>query len=72
MCMCPRSGYPDFAKLRITSYNVCYTKLLRKWVDNPSQKKILTSLGVDYLQGFGISKALDENELIEHYNKGLK
>ena len=43
-----------------------------KWVDNPSQKKILTSLGIDYLQGFGISKALDETELIEHYNKGLK
>lgn len=41
-----------------------------KWVDKSPQRKTLTALGVDYLQGFGIAKAIDEFELIEYYNKG--
>lgn len=39
-----------------------------KWVDNDKQKNKLTSLGIDYLQGFGISKPLAEQELISKYN----
>ncbi|MGC9351903.1 MAG: EAL domain-containing protein [Sulfurovum sp.] len=41
-----------------------------KWVDKEQQKKELISLGVDYLQGFGIGKQIDEYQLIEQYNKG--
>lgn len=41
-----------------------------KWVDKEQQKKELRSLGIDYLQGFGIGKAIDEYQLIEQYNKG--
>lgn len=41
-----------------------------KWVDKEDQKEKLKALGVDYLQGFGIAKPLNEYELIEHYNKG--
>jgi len=39
-----------------------------KWVDNETQKNKLKSLGLDYLQGFGISKPLSEKQLIETYN----
>jgi len=39
-----------------------------KWVDKEIQKKKLIALGVDYLQGFGIGKAINETELLEHYN----
>ena len=41
-----------------------------KWVDKEKQKEELISLGIDYLQGFGIAKALSETQLIEKYNKG--
>jgi EAL domain-containing protein (putative c-di-GMP-specific phosphodiesterase class I)/GGDEF domain-containing protein len=41
-----------------------------KWVDKENQKQTLKHLGVDYLQGFGISKPINEYELIEKYNKG--
>jgi len=41
-----------------------------KWVDKKEQKKELIHLGIDYLQGFGIAKALSETQLIEKYNKG--
>jgi EAL domain-containing protein (putative c-di-GMP-specific phosphodiesterase class I) len=43
-----------------------------KWVDKEEQKKKLRSLGIDYLQGFGIAKPIDEYQLIEQYNKGNK
>ncbi|MBD3791022.1 MAG: EAL domain-containing protein [Campylobacterales bacterium] len=43
-----------------------------KWVDKEEQKEKLRSLGIDYLQGFGIAKPLDEYHLIEQYNKGNK
>ncbi len=41
-----------------------------KWVDKEKQKEELISLGIDYLQGFGIARALSETQLIEKYNKG--
>jgi EAL domain-containing protein (putative c-di-GMP-specific phosphodiesterase class I) len=39
-----------------------------KWVDTDSQKTRLKELGVDYLQGFGISKPIPEKTLIDRYN----
>ncbi len=39
-----------------------------KWVDNDTQKNKLKSLGIDYLQGFGISKPISEKQLIDTYN----
>ncbi len=39
-----------------------------KWVDKEEQKHILKSLGVDYLQGFGIAKPICEQEIIDRYN----
>ncbi len=39
-----------------------------KWVDNESQKTKLRELGMDYLQGFGISKPISEQALIDSYN----
>jgi len=39
-----------------------------KWVDNDTQKNKLRSLGIDYLQGFGISKPISEKQLIDKYN----
>jgi EAL domain-containing protein (putative c-di-GMP-specific phosphodiesterase class I) len=39
-----------------------------KWVDNDIQKNKLRALGIDYLQGFGISKPISEKQLIDTYN----
>ncbi len=39
-----------------------------KWVDRESQKKKLIATGIDYLQGFGVGKALTETQLLEKYN----
>ena len=39
-----------------------------KWVDNKAQKNKLKELGIDYLQGFGISKPISEQILIDTYN----
>ena len=39
-----------------------------KWVDNEAQKKKLRSLGIDYIQGFGVSRSIDEDTLINRYN----
>ncbi len=39
-----------------------------KWVDNDTQKNKLKSLGIDYLQGFGIAKPISEQQLIDTYN----
>lgn len=39
-----------------------------KWVDNKSQKSKLKDLGIDYLQGFGISKPISEQTLMDRYN----
>lgn len=39
-----------------------------KWVDNDEQKKMLRVLGINYIQGFGVSKPINETELISRYN----
>ena len=39
-----------------------------KWVDNEAQKNKLKTLGIDYIQGFGVSKPIDEETLINRYN----
>jgi len=39
-----------------------------KWVDKPEQQEELIKMGIDYLQGFGIAKVINENELIDRYN----
>jgi EAL domain-containing protein (putative c-di-GMP-specific phosphodiesterase class I) len=43
-------------------------KTVAKWVDNDEQKKKLKALGINYIQGFGVSKAISEDELINRYN----
>jgi len=39
-----------------------------KWVDKEEQKNKLSTLGISYLQGFGIRKPLSEQSLIQTYN----
>jgi len=39
-----------------------------KWVDNDIQKSKLKTMGIDYLQGFGIAKPISEQTLIDTYN----
>ena len=39
-----------------------------KWVDTEEQKDKLNTLGISYLQGFGIAKPLSEHTLIQTYN----
>ena len=39
-----------------------------KWVDNEDQEKKLKTLGINYIQGFGVSKPIDEETLINRYN----
>ena len=39
-----------------------------KWVDKEEQKETLKSLGIDYIQGFGVGKQLTEHDLIKKYN----
>ena len=41
---------------------------IAKWVDKDAQKTKLKALGVDYIQGFGVGKAISEKELIDTYN----
>jgi EAL domain-containing protein (putative c-di-GMP-specific phosphodiesterase class I)/GGDEF domain-containing protein len=41
---------------------------IAKWVDKESQKTKLKTLGVDYIQGFGVGKPILEKELIDAYN----
>lgn len=43
-------------------------KTVAKWVDNEVQKKKLWTLGIHYMQGFGVSKVLSESELIAQCN----
>lgn len=43
-------------------------KTVAKWVDNDDQKRRLKELGIDYIQGFGVSRSLQEDELINIYN----
>jgi EAL domain-containing protein (putative c-di-GMP-specific phosphodiesterase class I) len=39
-----------------------------KWVDNAAQKEKLRRLGIEYVQGFGVSKPISERQLIDTYN----
>ncbi len=39
-----------------------------KWVDKEEQKHTLSTLGISYLQGFGIRKPISEQALIQTYN----
>ena len=45
-----------------------HVQTVAKWVDNEAQKKKLRVLGIQYMQGFGISKPLNEEALINRYN----
>jgi EAL domain-containing protein (putative c-di-GMP-specific phosphodiesterase class I)/GGDEF domain-containing protein len=45
-----------------------HIKTIAKWVDNDAQKKKLRVLGIHYIQGFGVSKILTEQALIDRYN----
>jgi len=45
-----------------------HAKTVAKWVDKEEQKRELIALGIDYLQGFNIEKALNEEQLIDKYN----
>lgn len=39
-----------------------------KWVDKAEQKSLLQTLGIDYMQGFGIGEPFNERDLINQYN----
>jgi len=43
---------------------------IAKWVDKDEQKDKLTKLGINYLQGFGISKPINTNQLITTHTQG--
>ncbi|MEN8726436.1 MAG: EAL domain-containing protein [Sulfurovum sp.] len=45
-----------------------HIQTVAKWVDNETQKKKLKTLGIDYIQGFGVSKPILEEALINRYN----
>ncbi len=45
-----------------------HIQTVAKWVDNETQKKKLKTLGIDYIQGFGVSKPILEDALINRYN----
>ena len=45
-----------------------HIQTVAKWVDNKTQEKKLKTLGIDYIQGFGVSKPIDEEVLINRYN----
>ncbi len=60
--------YAMFVSMVTMSKNLHITTVA-KWVDKDEQKQTLISMGIDYLQGFGIAKAISETKLIETYNK---
>lgn len=60
--------YAMFVSMVTMSKNLQITTVA-KWVDKDEQKQTLISMGIDYLQGFGIAKAISETKLIETYNK---
>ena len=43
-------------------------KTIAKWVDKTEQKRELVAMGIDYLQGYGIAKPMNETELLKYYN----
>ena len=52
----------------ITMSKELKVQTIAKWVDNDEQKNKLRLLGIDYIQGFGVSKALNERDIINRYN----
>jgi len=52
----------------ITMSNDLNILTVAKWVDKDEQKNTLSTLGISYLQGFGIRKPLSEQALIQTYN----
>lgn len=52
----------------ITMSKALHVLTVAKWVDKETQKLKLKQLGIDYLQGFGIGKPLQEEQLINEYN----
>ncbi len=59
-----------YAMLRslVTMAQSLGTLTVAKWVDNDKQKEKLESLGIDYLQGYGIGSILSEEALIAQHN----
>ncbi|HSR73858.1 MAG TPA: EAL domain-containing protein, partial [Sulfurovum sp.] len=53
----------------ITMSKKLQVQTIAKWVDNEAQKKKLKELGIDYIQGFGVSNPLTEEALILRYNE---
>ncbi|MCO4846050.1 MAG: GGDEF domain-containing protein [Sulfurovum sp.] len=45
-----------------------HVQTVAKWVDNETQKNQLKTLGIDYIQGFGVSNPILEDALINRYN----
>jgi len=61
------TSYAMLESLSRMSKNLHITTVA-KWVDKDTQKEKLKALGINYLQGFGISKPITEPELINRYN----
>ena len=53
----------------ITMSQKLQVQTIAKWVDHEAQKSKLKALGIDYIQGFGVSKPITEETLIQRYNK---
>jgi len=53
----------------ITMAKKLQVQTVAKWVDNEAQKRKLKELGIDYIQGFGVSKPVTEEALIHLYNE---
>ncbi|HEY9190691.1 MAG TPA: GGDEF domain-containing protein [Sulfurovum sp.] len=53
----------------ITMSKRLQVQTIAKWVDHETQKEKLKALGIDYIQGFGVSKPITEETLIQRYNK---
>ena len=53
----------------ITMSKKLQIQTIAKWVDNEAQQKKLKELGIDYIQGFGVSKPITEEALILRYNR---
>ena len=43
-------------------------KTIAKWVDDEKTIRILEKMNIDYIQGFSVSRVLNEDELISRYN----
>jgi len=41
---------------------------IAKWVDKEEQKQKLRTLGIDYIQGYGVGKPISESQMITQYN----